>query len=236
MIRGHSEEASVAESKTSKAEQAYVILKQRIMDGTFGPGQRLVIDQLGREYGISSVPWRESLRRLEAEGWVEIIPNAGAVVTSVDVHSWHRTMNLLARLEGYATALSAPRLTPEQLAEARLLNRRMGEALTNFDPQSFGDLNRTFHELLCSQSDDPRLNDLVHAEWARLDLIRRTAFWYAPGRALASLSEHDQILDLIEGGAEPDLIETSVRRHEINTLDAVAKHEAEREAEASARL
>ena len=40
MIRGHSEEASVAESKTSKAEQAYVILKQRIMDGTFGPGQR----------------------------------------------------------------------------------------------------------------------------------------------------------------------------------------------------
>ena len=156
---------------------------------------------------------------LEAEGWVDIIPNAGAVVTSVDVHSWHRTMNLLARLEGYATALSAPRLTPEQLAEARLLNRRMGEALANFDPQSFGDLNRTFHELLCSQSDDPRLNDLVHAEWARLDLIRRTAFWYAPGRALASLSEHDQILDLIEGGAEPDLIETSVRRHEINTLE-----------------
>ena len=222
-------------SKTSKAEQAYVILKQRIMDGTFSPGQRLVIDQLGREYGISSVPWRESLRRLEAERWVDIIPNAGAVVTLVDVNSWHRTMNLLARLEGYATALSAPRLTPEQLDEARLLNRRMGEALANFDPKGFGDLDRTFHELLYSQSDDPRLNDLVHAEWARLDLIRRSAFWYAPGRALASLSEHDQILDLIEGGAEPDLIETSVRRHEINTLDAMAEHEAEREAEASAR-
>ena len=225
----------MAESNTSKAEQAYAILKQRILDGTFGPGQRLVIDQLGREYGISSVPWRESLRRLEAEGWVDIVPNAGAVVTSMDAHSWHSTMNLLARLEGYATALSAPRLTPEHLAEARLLNRRMGEALASFDPKSFGDLDRTFHVLLCSQSDDPRLNDLVHAEWARLDLIRRTAFWYAPGRSLASLSEHDQILDLIERSAEPDLIETSVRRHEINTLDAVAKHEAEREAEASAR-
>jgi DNA-binding GntR family transcriptional regulator len=144
-------------------------------------------------------------------------------------------MNLLARLEGYATALSASRLTSDQLAEARSLNREMGEALANFDPQRFGDLNRKFHELLCSQSDDVRLNDLVHAEWTRLDLIRRTAFWYAPGRALASLSEHDQILDLIEGGADPDLIETSVRRHEINTLDAVAKHEAERQAEASGR-
>ncbi|AMB60526.1 GntR family transcriptional regulator [Microterricola viridarii] len=205
------------------------------MDGTYGPGQRLVIDQLGREHGISSVPWRESLRRLEAEGWVDIVPNAGAIVKSVDVDSWHRTMNLLARLEGYATALSAPRLDAAELAEARDLNKQMGEALANFDPQRFGDLNRTFHESLCSKSDDERLNHLVHAEWTRLDLIRRTAFWYAPGRALASLAEHDQILDLIEAGADADLIETSVRQHEINTLDAVAKHEAERKAAERAR-
>jgi DNA-binding GntR family transcriptional regulator len=219
----------------SKAEQAYLILKQGIMDGTYGPGQRLVIDQLGRQHGISSVPWRESLRRLEAEGWVDIIPNAGAIVKTVDVDSWQRTMQLLARLEGYATALSAPHLTAEHIAEARSLNRDMGQALANFDLQRFGDLNREFHQLLCSQSDDSRLNDLVAAEWTRLDLIRRRAFWYAPGRALASLSEHEQILDLIEGGVEPDLIETSVRRHEINTLDAVARHEADREAEAAAR-
>jgi DNA-binding GntR family transcriptional regulator len=223
-------------SKTSKTEQAYAILKQGIMNGTYGPGHRLVIDQLGREHGISSVPWRESLRRLEAEGWVDIVPNVGALVKTVDVDSWQRTMQLLARLEGYATALSAPRLTADELAEARNLNREMGEALANFDPVRFGQLNRTFHELLCSRCEDPRLNDLVHTEWSRLDLIRRSAFWYAPGRALASISEHDQILDLIEGGAEPDLIETSVRRHEINTLDAVAKHEAERDAAASARV
>lgn len=219
----------------SKAEQAYAILRKGIMDGTYGPGQRLVIDQLGREHGISSVPWRESLRRLEAEGWVDIVPNAGAVVKTVDVDSWQRTMNLLARLEGYATALSAPKLSADQIAEARALNKRMGEALANFDPQRFGDLNRTFHELLCAASDDERLNNMVHAEWTRLDLIRRTAFWYAPGRALASLAEHDEILDLIESGAEADLIETAVRRHEIATLEAVAQHEAERKAEAAAR-
>src|SRR3954469_1051841 len=106
-----------ANMAVSKGEQAYAILKQGIMDGTFGPGQRLVIDQLGREHGISSVPWRESLRRLEAEGWVDIIPNAGAMVKTVDVDSWQRTMQLLARLEGYATALSAPHLGPEHIAE-----------------------------------------------------------------------------------------------------------------------
>ncbi len=97
----------MAESKISKAEQAYAILRQGIMDGTYGPGQRLVIDQLGREHGISSVPWRESLRRLEAEGWVDIVPNAGAVVKTVELDSWQRTMGLLARLEGQGFAARA---------------------------------------------------------------------------------------------------------------------------------
>lgn len=210
----------------SKAEQAYRILKERIMDGTFGPGHRLVIDQLGREYNISSVPWRESLRRLEAEGWIEMVRNVGAVVKTFDTHSWERTMRLLARLNGLATALSAERLTAEDIAQARQLNRDMGDALANFDPARFGALNRRFHELICSRCDDDRLNDLVHSEWTRLELIRRSAFWYAPGRALASLAEHDAILDLIEGGADAELIETAARRHDINTLVAVTSYDS----------
>ncbi|GAA3880536.1 GntR family transcriptional regulator [Leifsonia kafniensis] len=210
----------------SKAEQAYQILKERVMDGTYGPGKRLVIDQLTREYNISSVPWRESLRRLEAEGWVDFVQNAGAVVKTFDTESWERTMRLLARLGALATALSSEHLTPEDIAHARALNRDMGDALANFDPNRFGVLNRQFHELLWSKCDDARLNDLVESEWARLELIRRSAFWYAPGRALASLAEHDAILDLIEGGATQEMIETATRRHEINTIEAVARDKA----------
>ncbi|MFN3866506.1 MAG: GntR family transcriptional regulator [Demequina sp.] len=213
---------------TSKADQAYVILKERIMGGTYGPGHRLVIDQLAREHGISSVPWRESLRRLEAEGWVDIVPNVGALVKTFDTDAWQRTMRLLARLEGLATSLSATNLSPEDIAEARSLNKQASEALANFDTVTFGRLNRKFHELLCSRCDDERLFTLVHHEWTRLELIRRAAFFYAPGRALASLSEHEAILDLIEGGADPDMIETAARRHEVNTLEAVMAYDAER--------
>ncbi|MFE6236794.1 GntR family transcriptional regulator [Cellulosimicrobium sp. NPDC057862] len=209
----------------SKTDQCYEILRKGIMEGTFGPGHRLVIDQLVREYGISSVPWRESLRRLEAEGWVDIVRHAGAVVKTFDTGSWEQTMQLLARLEGYATALSAPHLTSDDLDHARSLNREMGRALETFDPARFGLLNREFHQLLCSRCGDERLSTLVDGEWTRLELIRRSAFWYAPGRALASLAEHDGLIDLIEGGADPDVIETAARRHELNTVGAIHEHE-----------
>lgn len=210
----------------SKAERAYEILRERIMDGTYGPGQRLVIDQLGREHQISSGPWRESLRRLEAEGWVEIVPNAGAVVSSFDTDAWQRSMRLLARLEGLATALSAPHLSSDDILSARQMNQEMRDALANLDLGGFGTMNRDFHVFLSSRCQDPRLFRLVEEEWARMEFVRRAAFFYAPGRALASLTEHDSILDLIEGGADPEMIETATRRHEVNTLKAVREHEA----------
>lgn len=197
------------------------------MDGTFGPGQRVVIDQLGREHAISSVPWRESLRRLEAEGWVEIIPNVGAVVRTFDTDSWQRTMRLLARIEGLATALAATRLTAEDIAEARSLNQQMNAAIMDFDVVRFGALNRAFHEFICSRCGDAHLAQLIHNEWTRLDMVRRTAFWYAPGRAQASVSEHEGILDLIEGGADVDVVENSMRRHQLNTLQAITHQETQ---------
>lgn len=211
----------------SKAEQAFQILKERVMDGTYGPGHRLVIDQLVREHGISSVPWRESLRRLEAEGWIEIVPNVGALVKSFDTNAWQQGLCLVARLGGYATALSAPNLTASDLEQAHTLNRLMGEALANFDPARFGRLNREFHELLASRAEDRRLLDMVTNEWARLELIRKSAFWYAPGRAQAALAEHEGILELIEAGASPDAIEAAAKQHELNTVEAVTRYDAE---------
>src|SRR3989441_8406502 len=75
-------------NKRNKHEQAYSIMRERIFNGTYVPGYRLVIDALARELGISPVPIREAIRRLEAEGWVEYRANAGAQVAAVDARKY----------------------------------------------------------------------------------------------------------------------------------------------------
>ena len=209
---------------TTRTDACYDLLKGRILDGTYGPGQRLVIDQLGREFNMSSIPLRESLRRLEAEGWVEIITNVGARVATFDAGEWTRTMRLLARLEGLATALAAPELSPADLAEARRVNGEMSEALADFDPLRFSKLNRQFHTMIFHRAPDKHLIALLDNEWARLDFIRRSAFTHAPGRAVESVAEHEALLDLLEARADADKIETAARRHKLNTLEAVTRH------------
>jgi DNA-binding GntR family transcriptional regulator len=204
----------------------YSLLKERILDGTYGPGHRLVIDQLGRETKISTIPWRESMRRLEAEGWVEIIPNVGARVATFDAGEWEKTMRLLARLEGLATSLAASELTDEDLKDVRSINRNMAEALAEFDPMRFSQLNKDFHTAICHRAGDAHLEGLLDTEWARLDLIRRSAFTHAPGRAVQSVAEHDALLDLLEARADADTIEAAARQHKLNTLEAVSRHSA----------
>lgn len=209
-----------------KADRAYRILRERIRSGVYGAGYRLVVDQLARETAFSVIPWREAIARLEAEGWVQVVPNVGARVATFDTAAYGQTMQILARLEGYATASAAQHLTAADLLEAHALNDELSEMLDAFDPVRFTAVNRGFHFVICRRCGDPHLYQLLEAEWDRLDLIRRAAFPLAPGRAQVSCDEHAELLELLKHPASYETIEQAARDHKLNALRVVREREA----------
>lgn len=204
----------------SKSEQAYDWVRSRISARTFGPGYRLVLGAIADELGMSVVPVREAIRRLEAEGLVTFERNVGARVTLVDESEYAHTMQTLGIVEGAATSLSAALLDDDALARAEAINERMKQLLTHFDAHVFTELNREFHSVLYEPCPNPHVLDLVHRGWARLTGIRDTTFAYVPGRAQHSVEEHDHILSLIRSRAEPLEIELAARNHRWRTMDA----------------
>jgi DNA-binding GntR family transcriptional regulator len=218
-------EAPGPAASTSKAERAYRVIKERIEDGSYGPGSRLVLDQLGRELSVSAVPVREAIRRLEAEGYVAFTRNLGACVASIDRDQYQHTMQALAIIEAAATALAAPHVSARTLREARRVNERMRASMAAFDPAAFTRLNEEFHRLLCSACPNPHLRGLVEREWSRMALIRRSSFAFVPGRARTSVAEHDKLLDLIESRASEQKIERAARVHKLATLEAFTHHQ-----------
>ncbi|MFC6885195.1 MULTISPECIES: GntR family transcriptional regulator [Actinomadura] len=207
--------------KESKAEYCYELLRSRILDGTYVPGYRLVINQLAQETGVSTIPLREALRRLQSDGLVEVVRNVGARVAVFDAAQVEHTLQILARLEGYATAISAPHMTEAHLAASRKINDRMVEALQEFDPTAFTALNREFHFSIYEHCPDDHLRSLLEAEWTRLDHMRRSTFSYVPGRARRSVVEHEQMLALISAGADPAEIERIACAHKNATAEAL---------------
>ncbi|QXJ26104.1 GntR family transcriptional regulator [Actinomadura graeca] len=209
------------QGKESKAEFCYELLRSRILEGTYVPGYRLVINQLAQETGVSTIPLREALRRLQSDGLVEVVRNVGARVAVFDAEQVEHTLQILARLEGYATAISAPHMAAAQIARSREINDRMVEALEEFDPTAFTALNREFHFSIYEHCPDGHLRSLLEAEWTRLDHMRRSTFTYVPGRARRSVVEHGHILDLISKGAAPTDIERIACAHKNATADAL---------------
>ncbi|MFF8188044.1 GntR family transcriptional regulator [Microbacterium sp. NPDC016588] len=209
----------------SKSQQAYHWIKERIAAQEFTPGYRLVLGTIAGDLDMSVVPVREAIRQLEAEGLVTFERNVGARVSMVDDSQYRFSMQSLSILEGAATALSARALTTEDVRRARRINELMVETLDHFDPRAFTALNQEFHATLFEKCANPRMLDLVRAEWARLGHLRDSTFSFVPGRAAESVREHENILVLIENGAPLAEIEKTARRHRSATLDAYLIHE-----------
>ncbi|WP_022890787.1 GntR family transcriptional regulator [Agromyces italicus] len=225
---GTTRPASAAGPATeSKSQRAYRFIRERIDDGRYVPGFRLVLGSIAGELEVSVVPVREAIRRLEAEGLVTFERNVGAQVALIKETEYLHTMQTLALVEGAATALSSPTLTAEQIARARAINDRMRRTLDDFDPHRFTELNLAFHAVLFEACPNPHILDLVHRGWNRMKVLRDSSFSFVPGRAHDSVAEHERILELIEAGADALEIELAARSHRTATLDAVLAHQAE---------
>ncbi|MFC7789794.1 GntR family transcriptional regulator [Microbacterium sp. MAHUQ-60] len=211
----------------SKSEQAYAWVRSRIVSRAFVPGYRLVLGAIAGELGMSVVPVREAIRRLEAEGLVTFERNIGAHVALVDESEYAHTMQTLGLVEGAATSLSAALLDADALDRAEAINERMRLLLGHFDAHMFTQLNQQFHSVLYEACPNPHILELVHRGWSRLAGIRDTSFAFVPGRAHDSVDEHGQIIDLIRRRADPLEIELAARDHRWRTMDAfLAAHHA----------
>ena len=212
----------------SKAQLAYSWIKERISDGTYTPGYRLVLGQIAKALDVSVVPVREAIRLLESEGLVTFEHNVGAQVAMHDETEYLYTMQTLSLVEGAATALSAPHITPEDIARAHSINDQMVECLQHFDPHRFTALNLDFHSVLFENCPNPHILDLVHRGWGRLTVLRDSTFSFVPGRARESVIEHEQILTLLVENARPLDIELAARAHRTRTLDAFLNYQESR--------
>src|SRR6516162_9200230 len=160
----------------NKQERTYMILRDRIHSGSIAPLERLNIDALARELGVSPIPVREALRRLEAEGWVRFTPNVGAVVSPVDSTSWEQAMVALAILEGAASAEAQQHLRRSDLTRLRKIAAGMEEAAARADPLRFSKLNRTLHAAIVARCPNTYLTELL--ETGSKDEVESFARWH----------------------------------------------------------
>ena len=92
-------------------------LKERLLSGRYPAGSRISIEDVKAEFGVSKQPVMDAMRRLEATGLVQIVPQSGCRVAAYTTQEILDFFNLFGRFEGEIAAAAASRRTDAQLVE-----------------------------------------------------------------------------------------------------------------------
>jgi DNA-binding GntR family transcriptional regulator len=111
----------------TKADEIALVLEDDIVSGRVEAGSVLRQEQLSDRFGVSRTPIREALRRLAAQGLVSFTPNRGVRVRTLSREELREAFLVRSELEGLATELAVPRMTPERLAELDAAEQRFSE-------------------------------------------------------------------------------------------------------------
>ncbi|MBM3127796.1 MAG: GntR family transcriptional regulator [Chloroflexi bacterium] len=181
----------------TKEEYAYDVLRRAILHCQLKPGEKLVADNLRAMLGISPIPIRAALQRLQAEGLVEITPHTGAVVSELSPGNFEPVSLLLERLEILAFEVAARRATPADIARLRQIVRELEDALAVKDMERWSELNIEFHSTVAAIT---QMKLLIEFSNRLLDAWTRLRRWYLP-QIITQLpqaqAEHRKMVDLL---------------------------------------
>lgn len=183
----------------TKADIVYEELRERILNGELRPGERVPISQVAREIGVSDIPAREGVKRLEADGLLEFATHKGAVVASMGVEDVDELFAIRSELEALAVRRAAQSIDADQLAALRELLDAMAVAERDGDMEAYGRLNRAFHMGAYAAQPYRRLTAMIESLWDSTDWCRRI-FRADADSVRASSAEHEAIYDALARG------------------------------------
>lgn len=201
---------------TSSVELVYQRTRHAILTGDYAPGSPLRLQELAAQNGVSMIPVREALRLLEAEGFIDTIPNRGARVAPLSVADLRDVYRIRTVLEIEALRQSFPRIKPADITKARRINARLVRQFAKYGYAPYDD-HRAFHFLFYEPSQSRWLMRMIGIVWDHTERYRRAG---APLVAsdLAG-EEHERIVAAVEAhdldGATQALVDHLERACEV---------------------
>ncbi len=198
--------------------EVYEFLKSSITQGKLKPGQRLNEIDLGQHLGISRTPIRETLLKLENEGFVTIDPGKGAVVAKHSRADLEEIYPIVSVLEGLAARLATPHLIRADWMKMKKYNKQMkGSSQVG----RYMELNGLFHQTFLENCQNDRLLGDISNFKDQIYRFRVSSL-SMPNRIAESVAEHDAIIRAFEQ-RNAKLVEELVRQHVMKGKLAIEK-------------
>jgi DNA-binding GntR family transcriptional regulator len=189
--------------RTLLREDAYVRLRDAILDGTFAPGEQLRDAELCRWLGLSRTPVREAIARLAEQGLVESAPNRWTRVAPLERRDAREAFQVVAALHALAAELATPLVTEVDVRSMRAANRDFAAALRRDDIDGAIAADDAFHAVFVRAAANTELARTLERLTPRVRRLERARFASLAGRF--SVKQHDEIVEIAREGVADEV-------------------------------
>lgn len=175
-------------------------LRTDILRGTMPPGSWLRQDHLAKEFGVSRMPVREALLRLQIEGYVTLHRHRGAVVRELSAEEVEEIYLIRSALEGFATRLGVPHLKPHDLKQMARCIEHMERLQDSQDVAAFLRPDRRFHDVIYGAADRKSLRERIDRLWDNSHRYIRVYFLEVPDGRRRAIVAHRRIWEACSHG------------------------------------
>lgn len=137
--------SGLKKKKKSLRKSVLKLLRETIYSGYLPPGLKLVESELAKKFKVSRTPVREALFQLESEGIVKILPNKGAVVTTLSIDEIEETYIIFGVLSGIAASISVELIGENDVKQMEACLEKMEAIKDDIDRREYFTLNNEFH-------------------------------------------------------------------------------------------
>lgn len=177
--------------------QAADAIRRDIISGTLPAGARLIERELTERLDVSRNTIREALRQLEAEGFLELRPHKGPIVTVLAPEAAAELFEVRQALECMAVERFTVRASDEVLDELLAAFEEFAAAVEHGDTVVIVSAKDAFYDLLYAGAGNRELHAHARSMYARLAGLRLQSL-SAPGRPAESLVEMRQVLQTMQ--------------------------------------
>jgi DNA-binding GntR family transcriptional regulator len=140
-------------------------LRSALLIGEIQPGERIRVTELEKRFGVSHIPIREALRRLESEGLVVRLPQRAAVAAGVALDDLEGLYDLRRLIEGQVARRAVERMTDDDLARIREAAEALEGAADDPDSPAFWQLHSEFHWVILQPGGSDWIRRVLDQLW-----------------------------------------------------------------------
>ena len=203
------------------SDGVYLKLKERIVNGVYEEGFRLVETKLCEEFGVSRTPIREAISQLELDGLAKTLPNRETVVVAITQKDIEDIYAIRMRIEGLAARLAAENMTSEDMKELEEIMDLEEYHTTRKHVDKVLYTDSKFHDCIYRGSKSKILLQTLTMFHDHIKRARNSSL-AVEGRADEALVEHEGIFQAIRDRT-PDLAEELAIVHIKNARESIIK-------------